>query len=390
MLQLCDNGVGERSESPHPSMIGGVARARRIEDPAEPEMRRLGRRIVGASRALRAVLSSIIRVAPTPAPVLLLGETGTGKELFAWAVHDLSLRTAGPLVRVDCASLTPTLSESELFGHLRGAFTGALNRRAGRIELAHQGTLFLDEIGELPLEHQAKFLRVLQEGEFEALGASRTTKVDIRVVAATNRPLADEVRAGRFRADLYHRLAAFPIHIPPLRDRLEDLPALVAHMLGRQSEILGRCFQPVAPSLIEALRRHTWPGNVRELQNAVQRACILAPGSILALADFWVPGLIPNSPPQPRPATKASPALQTLREVERAHICAVLDHCGGAVEGRAGAAAVLGLAPSTLRFRIRKLGIETANRQTRPAPVPNCSHRGQQERTQDSVNHSEA
>lgn len=319
--------------------------------------------LVGTSAAFEATLRSIRRVAPTQAPVLILGETGTGKELLARAVHRFSRRATHPLVRVDCASLTPTLSESELFGHLRGAFTGAVNRRAGRIELAHRGTLFLDELGELPFELQAKLLRVLQEGEFEPLGTSQTVKVDIRVIAATHRPLAEEVKAGRFRADLYHRLAAFPIYVPPLRDRLDDLPALVAHLVATQAAQLDRPFRPVSTPIIDALKRHAWPGNVRELQNAVQRACILATGPALTIGDFGLLGLeliaSPASPPTtPLTAAPQKPAaLRPLREVEREHISAVLQQCGGAVEGRAGAAAILGLAPSTLRFRIRKLGI---------------------------------
>lgn len=327
----------------------------------------VGRAIVGSSRSLQGALDSLALVAATSAPVLILGETGTGKELFARALHERSRRAGRDFVRLDCASLAPTLCESELFGHARGAFTGASQRRTGRVELAHQGSLFLDEIGELPLELQAKLLRVLQEGEFEPLGSERTIKVDIRVIAATNRSLAEEVAAGRFRADLYHRLATFPVLLPALRDRLDDLPDLVEHFVALQAQCLGRSFSPVAPDVIERLRRHSWPGNVRELGNAVQRACILARGSSLSAADFEPLG--PVLPDPLRAAVHTGEGLVdeslTLREVERRHIAAILDRCRGVIEGPRGAAAMLGLAPSTLRFRIRKLEIPQSRREDR-------------------------
>jgi transcriptional regulator with GAF, ATPase, and Fis domain len=336
-------------------LISTFTRARRTDDSTDSD----ARRIVGTSSALRAVFADVDCVASTGVPVLITGETGTGKDLLARRVHQLSDRSSGPFVHVDCTTLTPSLMESELFGHVRGAFTGAANDRSGRVKLADGGTLFLDEIGELPLEQQCKLLRLVQDQEFEAVGSPRTVKVDIRIVAATNRDLRAEVAARRFRADLYYRLAGFPIYVPPLRERLEDLPALVEHLLRRQMEQMNRRFEKPPACVIGALQRHDWPGNIRELRSVVERACIRSAGRSLAPNDF---DLAPVAPAAVRGDLhcKCRPRIRTLREVEREHLEAMLGFSGGIIEGRNGAAALLGLSPSTLRFRMRRLGILTA------------------------------
>jgi transcriptional regulator with GAF, ATPase, and Fis domain len=307
--------------------------------------------IVGESPALRAVLFMVEQVAPTDAAVLLLGETGTGKELLARAIHSKSHRRGRALVKVNCAALPPTLIESELFGHEKGAFTGADARKLGRFELADQGTLFLDEIGELPLSLQAKLLRVLQEGEFERLGSTLTRKVDVRMIAACNRDLAAAVREGTFRSDLYYRLAVFPIQVPPLRGRTADIPLLVWHFLGQLGATLGRKIERVPASTMERLVGYAWPGNIRELRNVLERAVILSPGSTLLV----------NGPADEGPVagTVVSQAgeLPTLVDVERDHILRVLDICAWRIRGRANAAQRLGLNASTLYSRMKKLGI---------------------------------
>jgi len=308
--------------------------------------------IVGRSPAIQTVLARVAQVAPTPTTVLLLGETGTGKELLAHAIHDRSPRRLRTLVKVNCAALPPTLIESELFGHEKGAFTGATTTRAGRFELADGGTLFLDEIAELPLELQPKLLRVLQEGEFERVGGTRTHKVDVRIVAATNRDLVREIDEGRFRGDLYYRVATFPIHVPPLRDRREDIPVLVWSIIERRQAALGHRIDTVPRRVMDALMRYGWPGNVRELQNVIERALILSPGSALKLEEPLAA------------ATRRTP--DRLDEVEREHILRVLDRCGWRINGDGNAAAVLGLEPSTLRSRMQKLGIRRPARP--PAP----------------------
>jgi formate hydrogenlyase transcriptional activator len=308
--------------------------------------------IVGRSPALQTVLAQVTQVAPTPTTVLLLGETGTGKELLAHAIHGRSPRRNRALVKVNCAALPPTLVESELFGHEKGAFTGATSTRLGRFELADGGTLFLDEIAELPLELQPKLLRVLQDGEFERVGGTRTHKVDVRIVAATNRDLVRAVHEGRFRDDLYYRVATFPLHIPPLRDRREDIPLLVWSIIERRQVALGRRIDTVPRRVMDVLTRYDWPGNVRELQNVIERALILSPGPALRLEE---PLAAPTRPTPDR-----------LDEIEREHILRVLERCGWRINGDGNAAAVLGLDPSTLRSRMQKLGIR---RPTRP-PVP--------------------
>ena len=302
--------------------------------------------IIGDSPALRVALERVQEVAPTDATVVLLGETGTGKELFAKAVHNRSTRRNYPFIAVNCAALPPTLIESELFGHERGAFTGAASMRRGRFELAHRGTLFLDEIGDLPADVQAKLLRVLQEGEFERVGSSQSHKVDVRLIAATHHNLEEAMKEGRFRADLYYRLNVFPIAIPALRDRVEDIPRLAWFFVNRRQRALNRRFTSIPPAVLETLQRHSWPGNVRELENIVERAMIRSTGDALLLDEG--PGL--QSPPQ----TETS----TLEAVERRHIESALHRCRWRINGPGNAAESLGLHPNTLRFRMKKLGIE--------------------------------
>jgi transcriptional regulator with GAF, ATPase, and Fis domain len=311
--------------------------------------------IVGDSPALRVALSRVLEVASTDASVVLLGETGTGKELFARAVHNRSSRRGQPFVRVNCAALPPTLIESELFGHERGAFTGAVSMRQGRFELAHRGTIFLDEIGDLAADIQAKLLRVLQEGEFERVGSSQTRKVDVRVVAATHHDLDAAVREGRFRVDLFYRLNVFPIVLPPLRERIEDIPRLVWFFINRRQRALNRRFTRIPSPVMTALQEHAWPGNVRELENVIERAMIHSTGDTLVLDDG--PGLKVWSSPHEG---------STLQDVERRHIELALRRCGWRINGTGNAADVLGLHPNTLRFRMKKLGIR---RPAAAAPV---------------------
>ena len=305
--------------------------------------------IVGDSDSMRYVMARAEQVAETDATVLLLGETGTGKELIARAIHRRSRRRDRPFVVVNCAALPATIIESELFGRERGAFTGAHTTQIGRFELANHGTIFLDEIGELPLELQPKLLRVLESGQIERLGSPHTVDVDMRLIAATNRDLLEEVRQGRFRADLYYRLNVFPVTLPALRERRDDIPMLVRHLLSRLGRVLQKRIDVIPPPAMRALESYDWPGNVRELENVLQRAMILSAGGVLALTDPW------------QPATEASPTYSTgnstLIEVERRHIVRVLEGCRWRIEGTGGSAQVLGLKPSTLRSRMLKLGI---------------------------------
>ena len=302
--------------------------------------------IITQSKGFRKVLAGVEQVAGTAATVLILGETGTGKELVARAVHSLSARKERPLVKVNCAALPASLIESELFGHERGAFTGALGRKVGRFELADGGTVFLDEIGDLPLELQAKLLRVLQEGEFERLGGTCTLKADVRVIAATNRDLERAVERGDFREDLFYRLNVFPILCPPLRERREDIPLLVSHFVEKHSVRIGKKIEAVAPEVMEALQAYSWPGNVRELENVVERAVILSRGRELAPGD-WLP----------RAASSNGTAVPTLAEMEREHITGVLELAGWRVRGKGGAAERLGMKPTTLEARMKNLNI---------------------------------
>ena len=305
--------------------------------------------IVGDSDSMRYVLSRSEQVAATDATVLLLGETGTGKELVARAIHRHSRRRDRPFVVVNCAALPATIIESELFGRERGAFTGAHSTQIGRFELANRGTIFLDEIGELPLELQPKLLRVLESGQIERLGSPHTVDVDMRLIAATNRDLLEEVRQGHFRADLFYRLNVFPITLPALRERKEDIPLLVRHLVNRLGPLLHKRVDVIPPPAIRALESYDWPGNVRELENVLQRAIILSAGGVLALTDPWHP-VVDSGPSYPS-------GNGTLIEVERRHIVRVLDGCRWRIEGAGGSAQILGLKPSTLRSRMLKLGI---------------------------------
>jgi transcriptional regulator with GAF, ATPase, and Fis domain len=305
--------------------------------------------IVGDGDAMRYVMSRIDQVAPTDATVLLHGETGTGKELVARAVHRKSPRHDRPFIVVNCAAMPAPLIESELFGRERGAFTGAHATQVGRFELANRGTIFLDEIGELPLEVQPRLLRVLQEGQLERLGNPRTVEVDVRVVAATNRDLGEEVRAGRFRRDLYYRLNVFPITLPSLSQRREDIPALVRHLVDRLGRTLRRRVDTIPDEVMASLQAHDWPGNVRELENVLQRAIILSKNGALTAREMWLPS------PE---AAAAIPETGTLVEVERRHIVRVLSGVRWRIEGTGGGAQILGLKPSTLRSRMAKLRIE--------------------------------
>ena len=303
--------------------------------------------IVGHSEAIKYVLFAITQVAPTDSTVLISGDTGTGKELVARAIHGASARKDRPLIKVNCGALAPTLIESELFGHEKGAFTGAGARKAGRFEVANGGTIFLDEIGELPLESQVKLLRVIQENEFERLGGTKTIKVDVRIIAATNRNLKLQVESGRFREDLWYRLNVYPITVPLLRQRKEDIPLLVEHFVNRYAKKSGKTITSVSPRVMRSLQAHSWPGNVRELANVIERAVIHTQGSVLHVVDRFEQAL--EEPPH---------VVRTLEEVEREYIIHILEDTGWRIEGPDGAARILGLNPSTLRTRMLKLGIQ--------------------------------
>jgi formate hydrogenlyase transcriptional activator len=306
--------------------------------------------IIGADGGLREVWDAVRVVAPTDAAVLIQGETGTGKEVIARAIHDRSERRNGPYVKVNCAAIPAGLLESELFGHERGAFTGALTQTTGRFQLADGGTLFLDEVGDLPLELQPKLLRVLQEQEFERLGSTRTTRVNVRIIAATNLDLAEMVRERRFRADLYFRLNVFPINLPPLRDRCEDIPDLVRHFVRRFAARMNKNIDVISNEVMSTLQRHDWPGNIRELQNLIERAVILTEGLILRAP---LGELRPVEMKKPIPVPE-----RTLAEADRDHIVAVLRNTRGVISGQNGAAARLGMKRTTLLYRMHKLGIE--------------------------------
>ena len=305
--------------------------------------------IVGHSDAIKYVLFKINQVAPTDSTVLITGETGTGKELVARAIHGASSRKDRPLIKVNCGALSPTLIESELFGHDKGAFTGAVGRKQGRFELANGGTIFLDEIGEVPPELQVKLLRVIQESEFERLGGSKTIKVDVRIIAATNRNLKLEVEQGTFREDLWYRLNVYPITMPPLRQRKEDIPVLVEHFVNTYGKKFGKTISSISPRTMQSLQDHSWPGNIRELANVIERAVIQSQASVLQVVDRFE-----------RVAEQSAPT-QTLEEIERDYIIRTLENTGWRIEGKYGAARVLGLNPSTLRTRMLKLGIQRRN-----------------------------
>jgi transcriptional regulator with GAF, ATPase, and Fis domain len=302
--------------------------------------------IVGHSACMRTLLHQVEQVAPTDSSVLVRGETGTGKELIAQSIHRLSPRRDRVMVKVNCAALPSGLVESELFGREKGAYTGAMSRQIGRFEIADGSTLFLDEIGELPLDLQSKLLRVLESGEFERLGSPRTIKVNVRVIAATNRDLPGAIKQGKFREDLYYRLNVFPLHVPPLRDRAEDIPLLVWAFLEEFSSRMGKKFTQVPRKTMDVLQRYSWPGNVRELRNVIEHGAIITMGESLRIP------VLGEAAPAPPPA-------QSLQDVEREHILRVLEKTGWHVKGPRGAAAQLGLNPGTLYSRLKRLGIRT-------------------------------
>jgi transcriptional regulator with GAF, ATPase, and Fis domain len=307
--------------------------------------------IIGESRALKYVLQRVKEVAPTDATVLLEGETGVGKELMAQSIHARSQRKDHPMLKVDCSTFPPTLLESELFGHVKGAYTGADRSRKGRFELADKGTIFLDEIGELAPETQPKLLRVIQEGKFERLGSEATTEVDVRIIAATNRDLKKEVAEGGFRGDLFFRLSVFPISVPPLRSRQGDVPLLIAHFVDEFAKKYGKKIETIPKGVLERLNNYDWPGNIRELQNVIERALITSRGNSLRIPDFSDQQIEINGDSHSRNGL-------TLEEVERRHIIETLQSCSWVISGQDGAASRLGLHPNTLRSRMQKLGIK--------------------------------
>ncbi|MGC4053004.1 MAG: sigma 54-interacting transcriptional regulator [Paludibaculum sp.] len=328
--------------------------------------------ILGQSPALLKMLSRVAAAAPTDANVVITGETGSGKELIARAIHNRSERAHCRLVNVNCGAIPAGLVESELFGHVRGAFTSASERRMGRFELANNGTLFLDEVGELPLETQVKLLRVLQEQEFEPVGSSRTIRVNVRIIAATNRDLEAAVTAGTFRADLYYRLNVIPLRVPPLRERRSDIPELVWSFLQAFCQRAGRRIDSISRDTMQLLENHTWPGNIRELQNVIERGVVLSHGPILRLGPDLLPMDEWNSRDEPDASTEPADP-ESLVEVQRQHILRVLDRTGWLISGARGAGAILNLHPNTLRSMMARLGIHRggkANAQAQVEAIP--------------------
>jgi len=326
-----------------------VAAFQRFGNSDQVSYERRFEQVIGNSPALEAVLEQVERVAPTDSTVLIQGETGTGKELIAHAIHNISSRCGHSFVRLNCAAIPLDLLESELFGHEKGAFTGAIAQKIGRFELADKGTLFLDEVGDIPLALQPKLLRVLQEQEFERLGSARTHQVNVRLVAATHRDLPEMVKQGEFRSDLYYRLNVFPVLLPPLRARREDIPALVEHFVEIFGRRVGREIEHIPPETMSALGSYQWPGNIRELQNLIERAVILSND-----------GVLPNPLPMPMPGTQASivsPTSTTLKDSERALILRTLEGVGWVIGGPTRAATKLGLKRTTLIHKMQKLGI---------------------------------
>jgi len=329
--------------------VGAVATLRSVDQDRDP---RRFEQIIGNSPALESVLEQVERVAPTDSTVLIQGETGTGKELIARAIHNLSSRCGRPFIRLNCAAIPFDLLESELFGHEKGAFTGAIAQKIGRFELADKGTLFLDEVGDIPLPLQPKLLRVLQEQEFERLGSGRTHQVDVRLVAATHRNLVEMVKRNEFRSDLYYRLNVFPVPLPPLRERREDIPALVEHFVEIYARRMGKQIDRISPETMSEITSYPWPGNIRELQNFIERSVILTSGNVLEspLASL-------------RSATEVeSLGPITMEDAERDHIRKTLGQTRWVVSGPNGAAARLGIKRSTLYFRMQKLGISRTNK----------------------------
>jgi len=371
--------ITERKES-EASLKQALAEVQRLKDQLQHENIYLQEeirvasnfgQIIGRSEPLRRVLQQAEQVAPMDTTVTILGETGTGKELLAHAIHNLSRRHGRTLVKVNCAALPGTLIESELFGHEKGAFTGADTRRIGRFEIANGGTLFLDEVGELPLDIQAKLLRVLEEGEFERVGGSHTIKVDVRLIAATNRNLEDAVRKGEFRSDLYYRLNIFPITVPPLRERREDIPILVTHLVKQLGQKLGKTIEAVPHETMAKLRNYRWPGNIRELRNVIERAVIITQGSNLTLIDDLNPQALDMDHPEQTGRNGASTdsfpsGAETFEQTEYNLIMRTLKNVHWKLEGPGGAAELLNLNPSTLRSKMRKLGIERPRYKTQP------------------------
>jgi len=344
--------------------VGALAQFESPEQAFNAKERRF-EQVIGTSSALEAVLQQVELVAPTNSTVLVQGETGTGKELIARAIHNISSRCGRPFIKLNCAAIPFDLLESELFGHEKGAFTGAIAQKTGRFELAHTGTLFLDEVGDIPLALQPKLLRVLQEQEFERLGSGRTHRVDVRLVAATHRDLAEMVKRNEFRSDLYYRLNVFPVVLPSLRERREDIPALVAHFVEAFARRIGKTMPHIPQETMAAFNAHSWPGNVRELQNMMERAVILANGS----------GVLPN----PLPALSAQAVFPsvgstvvptTLRDSERALILRTLEGANWVVGGAGGAAAKLGLKRTTLIHKMKKLGISRPTRLAEESVLP--------------------
>jgi transcriptional regulator with GAF, ATPase, and Fis domain len=328
--------------------------------------------IIGTSRALESVLEKVERVAPTDSTVLIEGETGTGKELIARAIHNLSARFGRSFIKLNCAAIPTDLLESELFGHEKGAFTGAMAQKIGRFELADHGTLFLDEVGDIPPALQPKLLRVLQEQEFERLGSGRTHKVDVRLVAATNRNLVEMVARNEFRSDLYYRFNVFPIPLPPLRARQEDIPALVNHFVGIYTHRMGKGIEYISPETMAAFQSYSWPGNIRELQNLIERAVILANDEVLPnpLSALGLTS-VPARPAESHTVTVSEPPAQrTLRDSERAIILQTLEATRWVIGGSSGAAARLGLKRTTLIHRMKKLGIERPSRRNHTSMLP--------------------
>ena len=329
----------------------------------EHEQRRF-EQIIGNSAALESVLGQVQRVAPTSSTVLVLGETGTGKELIARSIHNLSTRCGRPFIKLNCAAIPFELLESELFGHEKGAFTGAIAQKRGRFELAHTGTLFLDEIGDIPLASQAKLLRVLQEQEFERLGSGRTLRVDVRLVAATHRDLGQMMRRNDFRSDLYYRLNVFPISLPALRERREDIVLLVWHFVEMFSRRIGKTIHSISPETMAAFESYDWPGNIRELQNVVERAIILSD-------DGCLPNLLTPVAAEPPIVSSAQP---TRREFERDLILRTLQGADWVIGGACGAATRLGIKRTTLMAKMKKLGITQPGRRSNRAAEPNVNH----------------
>ena len=360
----------------------------RFSAPSEVAQHAMFAGIVGSSAALRAVLSSVAKVAPTDSTVLITGETGTGKELIARAIQRGSRRSTRPFVSVNCAATPASLIATELFGHERGAFTGALQRRAGRFELAAGGTIFLDEVGELPIEMQIALLRVLQEREFERVGGTTAIRADVRVVAATNRDLGAAIAAGTFRSDLYYRLNVFPVEMPPLRERTEDIRELAEMFVDRYACQAGRAIRRISERTLERLEAYAWPGNVRELQNVIERSVIVCESEVLSIDESWLSSEATAAQPVARqplrllqfPAPESRPRESarsngTLEEIEREAILRALRSANWMVGGANGAAGMLGLKRTTLQGRMRKLGIPPPNIQRSPAALAECERR---------------